>query len=550
MRDEPMDRLPNAATLTAGVVAVALSILGAVAWKLSLDWPSIRDLPIMLYTALLWDRYGIVPHAGFFDMTLVGSYLSFLAIGKTFGYDATAVRWADLGCYLAIACLTIFAMRRAGWLTGWVAAALFGLAYLQSGPSISLQREYLMLIPVVAATTAATLATPLRWHLPTLACGLGIGAAMTIKPQAIVAAAPLAAYLTTVAWHGRFGVAARGHAALAVVGWMSAGAGAVVAAMLALLAGLGALSAFVDIALHYLPLYSALSGTHELIPAGERLGHLLTHGSRFGRHYDWLLAGVAGAGAFALAHRPGDPERRHAALFVGLAAAFAVYPSLAGKFWTYHWLPMVYWLVVCASLAAGAAGGKRRALIGWAAFAAFAGLLLLKFPPGRAFGSLLEAPDVRPVTAEQIGDFLNERLLPGDTVQPMDWTKGAVVHGLLLAEAELATSFIYDFHFYHHVSNPYIRALRQRFLSELEAASPRYIVRSRVGPFPTGPDTNRKFEGFRRLLKERYRKVVDTRAYAIFELRPEYAGEAGDPTASAASARSIQAEAEQRQPAR
>jgi hypothetical protein len=516
------DAFRATATIVAAIIALALTSLCALAWKLSLVWPSIRDLPIMLYMALLWDRYGILPHAGFFDMNLLGSYLSYLALGSTFGYGAVAVRWADLCCFLALALLTIFAMRRVGWLTGWIAAALFGLVYLESGPSMSLQREYLMLLPLAAAAGAATLATPVRWRIWTITCGLGVGAAMTIKPQAIVAAAPLAAFLIAVAWHGHFGAAARARTALAVAGWMAAGAGIVLAGMLALLAGLGALSAFVDIALHYLPLYTALSGTHEVIPAGERLSYLLTHGISFGRHYDWLLAGVVGAGAFALGQRPGNRGRQHAGLFFGLAVAFAVYPSLAGKFWTYHWLPMVYWLVVCASLATAAPSGVRRPLLGWTAAVCFVLLLLVKFASDRTFVSSLKDAAVPPVSAEQIGHFLNERLLPGDTVQPMDWTKGAVVHGLLLAEAEIATSFIYDFHFYHHVSDPYIRALRRRFLRELEAASPRFIVRSRVGPFPVGPDTNRKFEGFRRFLEERYRKVADTRAYAIFELRPEW----------------------------
>ncbi len=182
---------------------------------------------------------------------------------------------------------------------------------------------------------------------------------------------------------------------------------------------------------------------------------------------------------------------------------------------------MVYWLVVCASLAAAAPGGVRRPLLGWAAVGCFALLVLLKFPPKRTFSATFEDAAVRPVTAEQIGNFLNERLLPGDRVQPMDWTKGAVVHGLLLAEAEVATSSIYDFHFYHHVSSDYIRALRLRFLRELDASNARFVVRGKMGPRPSGVDTSRRWPGLEQLLAEKYRKVINTRVFAILERRDD-----------------------------
>ena len=42
-------------------------------------------------------------------------------------------------------------MRRFGWMPAPVASLLFGLKYLEGGPSMSVQREFLLLIFISAA---------------------------------------------------------------------------------------------------------------------------------------------------------------------------------------------------------------------------------------------------------------------------------------------------------------------------------------------------------------------------------------------------------------
>ena len=103
-------------------------------------------------------------------------------------------------------------------------------------------------------------------------------------------------------------------------------------------------------------------------------------------------------------------------------------------------------------------------------------------------------------------------------MQPLDWTGGAV-HAMLIARARPATEFIYDFHFYHHVSNPYIQELRRRFLAEMRSAKPRFVIQftSDVKPWPNGSDTSRQFPELQQYLEANYLPCQKTPDYVLWE---------------------------------
>ena len=118
---------------------------------------------------------------------------------------------------------------------------------------------------------------------------------------------------------------------------------------------------------------------------------------------------------------------------------------------------------------------------------------------------------------DEIADWLKTRSHPGDTVQPLDWTGGSI-HGMLLAKAKLATQFMYDYHFYHHVSSPVIQGLRQSFISQLRKASPRFIIEVMMDkPWVWGIDTTREFPELRKFLDNCYTVAKTTDGYLIYE---------------------------------
>jgi hypothetical protein len=123
---------------------------------------------------------------------------------------------------------------------------------------------------------------------------------------------------------------------------------------------------------------------------------------------------------------------------------------------------------------------------------------------------------------DETDQFLRLHSKPGDTVQPLDWTGGAV-HGMLMARAKLSTRFIYDFHFYHHISNPYIIRLRQEFLSELGVKKPRFVIQvlGKDKPWPSGLDTTQEFPELQAFLDQYYTTAQSGSTYRILERREE-----------------------------
>jgi hypothetical protein len=115
---------------------------------------------------------------------------------------------------------------------------------------------------------------------------------------------------------------------------------------------------------------------------------------------------------------------------------------------------------------------------------------------------------------DEIASYLKSHLRPGDKVQPIE----GCAHAMLIARAQLATPIYYDTCFRHHISSPYIRRLRSRFIRDLETSMPRFIVRvSHGGPGWIGPDTSMEFPELQSLIVGKYHIAVRGRDYVIYE---------------------------------
>jgi hypothetical protein len=489
------------------VAVLAVSFAGSLA--LSMQWEMQHDSPIMIYIARLIDG-GRIPYVEIFDMNLPGTYAVHVGLARVFGTGDLGFRLADTTLLLALLATTFAALRRVSPVVATTAALLVGCAYLSYGPRRSLQREFLILLPLAASLWAVQTRRPFSRPTRFAVLGLLAGVATTIKPHAALG-------LPVFLWFASKTAPAvdgsgRGEAAgpkLLPMALAAAAAGFALPLVLTLvyLWSVGAVGAFWDVASGYWPLYGEIAQNLSIVSGSERLPYLVRGWLRFGAgHFadsplDVLREGFAGwfaaaAVGFFLARRThpasaegarseaprGEPSREPsevgqlARMLAALGVVYSFYPVASGKFWGYHWQPFLYFVHLLAALClCPPRPGERLAPITGLVVLATTGFFLLNLDT--PFRPHPAAHSTNPLKKrhEAIALYLRESLEPGDVVQPLDWTGGSI-HGMLQANAELATSFVYDFHFYHHVDTPYIQALRRRFLNELSESKPRYVI--------------------------------------------------------------------------
>jgi len=464
---------------------LAVSFVGSLI--VSFQWEMEHDAPIMMYIAYLIDRFGHVPYLEIFDMNLPGTYAAHVLLGRVYGYSDLGFRLADTTVLLAVLGLGFASLRRFSLRVACAGTLLVGCAYLSYGPRRSLQREFLMLLPL-AGCLWVTLASHRSLRARTLLLGVLAGLATTIKPHAALGLPIFLWFACRDAGAASESARATAQRGLRALPALAAGFAAPLLAAWVYLWSQDAVAPFWKIAGGYWPLYGEIAQNLSIVSGSERPGYLFRGWLRFGAgHFadspldvvregfaGWFPAAALGFWMARSSPTPGGP--RLARLLLALAIVYSFYPVFSGKFWGYHWQPFLYFVQLLAALClTPVAASRRLAAAGSLALLAVTAFFLLNLDA--PFRPHPYAHSTNPLKRrhEAIASYLQEHLEPGDRVQPLDWTGGAI-HGMLLADAELATSFVYDFHFYHHVDTPFIQELRHRFVRELSESKPRYVI--------------------------------------------------------------------------
>lgn len=484
----------------------------AVAIK-SLDWRYVHDSPLMIYTAFLIDN-GAVPYRDFFDMNMPGTYAVMWFYGKTLGWTYFGFRVFDLLYLTALSLLTFHWMRPMGVLSALFASIIFTLYYLLLGPEISLQREYIALLPFALMLGIALRDMRLRTSVRGFAVGFLISIATLVKPQFFILSLPVLVMLFHDASQRKY---IKPLTIAILAGFM-----APVCITVIYLVVNDALVPFLEMAYNYWPLYTHMTGEHVPISGLDRFEYLAISTMR-GLFNFYLPLAVVGLLVFVGERTSNNRDW----LLVTLLIVSAIYPALSGQFWGYHWLPFHYMALCLAALAVRPPRPKERRLVGYLPLVV---VLLYLF-----IISISTVNEVYSVTAQkrrdsalrvpgEISDYLRRHMEQGDFVQPLDWTGGAV-HGMMLARAPLGTRFMYDFHFYHHIDSPYIRKLRRQFISDLLTRKPRFIIQVLNNrAWPQGPNTTRSFPELQALLEKHYIPVLTRTTYRILEDREKTSG--------------------------
>lgn len=487
------------------VLLAAFLIIQAV---FSLQWPIAHDEAPLFYEAFLMQTEGRIPYRDIFDFQMPGSYLAYYLLGSLSGFSALRIRILDILLLAALIFITYRFMQRYGKAPAIAAGILFSLKYLQGGPSLALQREYLLLIFIAIALFVGMRDSLTPKHR--LSLGILFGLAAVIKPHAALGLLPFLLFdIADISKRLNISLL---NATLRSILPAAIGFVIPVSIVTAWLAINNALTPFLNIAANYWPLYAQINGQMEITPQAQRMSFLLNQAVRLGGSGLWLIPAIIGIYL---------NQNRQTYLLASLALYFAIYPALSGQFFPYHYLPFIYFIILLASLSISPFNLQPSTFILHPlSFILLLAVILLNIRPSQAFIRQLEGKSI-PVSTDRAGEiarFLEKNLEEGDTVQALDWTGGALL-AMLETRARLATPYVFDFYFYHHVSNPYIQNLRADFMDELQMASPRFIVEVTAidKPWISGEDTSREFPELRAFLNANYAVTIEKDDYVIYE---------------------------------
>ena len=456
----------------------------AISW----NWRLLHDAPLMHYVS--WRiLHGAIPYKDLFDMNFPGTYACHMAVLAVLGKSDLAWRITDLAFLAAAVGLAAAFCRKAGRLSAVAVVCFFSAYHLRYGAPGMGQRDFLILPFLMGGVYGVTafLEDPRRrWAL--FAGALAVGFAATIKPIPAFLAAMLGAWMLwemrTQSWKSIGAAAAIWCAGflvapLAAIGW---------------LASLGVLGTMVDLQADFVgPVYSKIND----LPPGRLVSLALP-----------ILLVVAFTWPYRLWALGRLDLRRKALLisfFYGLVHFFG-----QRKGWDYHANPMAYFGILLAMY--GLDGERRLPTV--ARWGSLVGLLaavffLVPYYP-QATGSSQ--------TVDALAADLRRRLQPGDRVQVVDTTAGAI-HALFIDDAVLATRFLYEFPLRENLYPPELTGLCDRykaeFMAELEAASPRLVVVMEKSWAEVGYDRLDSFPAFVAWLDRGYRTIVDDDAHGF-----------------------------------
>ena len=503
---------------------VFLAAIFFMALGVSLTWRIQDDTPFLHYVAFLINEHEFVPYRDIFEINMPMAYLFHMAVGRIVGYSDLAFHMVDLLWLSATLTVTWFTMKPVGRAVAFGSCLLFGLLYFGAGPRITLQRDVIAILPLAAALLLVTRRSPNRSiFLINFWLGVLFALAALIKPYLAIG---LPALILYNCFHDVDGAKSIGALIKSLIVGSSL---ALIGFLLTLIPPflwiwqIGALPSFLEITSSYVPLYSQISGDLEFRGTFARLLNLVYWYVDFGGFGILLTASIFGA-YLLLAKSVSATTKKLAILLLSLAILYSLSVAISGRFWDYHWMPYIYFASLGTALLLFSPPSpectNRSVMLAILPLLAFiASVTIITVVPAYDMAQQIiygqPPPPPKDGQVDEIAAYLNEHLSPTDTVQPLDWN-GGTLHAMLMTEAVLATPYVVDFQFYHHVSNPYIQQLRTHFLTELEQEMPTLIVDVYNAPTVSGLDTTDKFPELEEFIEQYYQKDYAGNGVDIF----------------------------------
>lgn len=475
---------------------------------LSFAWRQYLDTPLLNYAGFLVVEHGMVPYRDIFETSMPGVFLFHSLLGKTLGFSDPAVRIADAFFLLTGMALVYLVLKPFSKIQGFFAAILAGLIYQSFGAKMALQRDYLGFLGILGCMAIFTNLPddeePGSWT--PVAIGFLVGFASSFKPhQGIIL--PFLAYFYSQKYKKNL----IKESVKILCGFLTSFSIPVI-----WIWHKGGLKSFLYIFFNYLPLHTQIGHDFTVVPWPGKLWYSLSGLIMLNDHLIFLLLTIA---TFAVCRSCFSNKFSTKFKFLFLSAAvYFFYTAITGQFWYYHWIPHLFSSAICISFLLSPACQHSKRTVVISILAIFL-LLILQVGVSQEFQMQISGQELLPPLGgvpDQISAFLKNNLKPEDKVQALDWVNGAI-HGMLEAKAVSATRFLYDYHFYHHISNPVIKKLREDFINSLRSSPPEYFIYVFLKSRVSGPDTTQEFPALGKLLFSNYSIVLKDERFAIFK---------------------------------
>jgi hypothetical protein len=497
---------------------VFLAMIFLVEFVLSFGWRVRGDSVYIHYLAYLINEHDFVPYRDLFEINMPGTYLFHIAIGKLFGYSDYALRMVNIAWLTATFVVTWFIMKSFGRVTAFASCLLFGIIHLGFGPDMSLQRDFIAILPIAIAILIIIQRKPNHSvNFINFLLGLLFAIVALIKPYHAIGLPVLIVYNCIYDSNESVKTLLKS----CIVGGIFALFGFILILIIPFiwLWRIGALQAFLDIFSSYTPLYAQISGDLKVRDTFSHIMYTLYSYTNFKKLGILLMASFFGV-YLVLTKSLSVATKRLSILLLLLSILYAISAAIGGKLWSYHLMPYIYFVSLSAAIVLYSptlfANIYRLNILPLLVFIVVSTPIVQYSVSKQIFVEWKTPYELsKDIRRDEIAEYLNAHMLPTDKVQPLSWA-GGTMEAMLASKAIPANLYITDFQFYHHVSTPYIQNLRADFISKLEAEKPRFIVDVSAYRQISGLDTSYEFPQLKEFIKQNYKKDYTGDDFEIF----------------------------------
>lgn len=460
----------------------------------SLFWTIDGDNIGLLYAAFLTDKFHLLPYHDFFYFQLPFVHFYYVLLLKIFGYSYLGFRIANIMFLLAVLSASFLLFKKISIRVGVSGIITFSLIYFIGRTYLSLQRDYVLLLPIILSILYSYSYSNRKMNSKSLFLGFCVALSVSIKPHAVIVFPVLYAfhvlnnlekdlpnysfkYLVKQLFFSK-------HLLFTALGFLIP-----VLLTVFYLWFTDSIKSFWEIQTNFTRLYRDSKMLLEVNPSDGSMFHRII---RFHSYRPFLLPAAIGLYISIFRSNLSRQQRLLVYEMAFLSIFFFLYVLIAAKFFWYHWLPFAYFAIFLASTCFIEQKNSNHR---FNPFFEIIPLLIIFFTIGyqicrQPFGKIYieeltgksteyYAPYPFYEDINTAAEYLKTNLKQGDKVLPLDNTATAM-HSMYLAKAELASYYITESLFFmgeeEFPNSEYFRRIHIDYMEKFRAEKPRFVI--------------------------------------------------------------------------